>query len=148
MLQHLLPALIPSWRFFDRIGPAPHLEFALTTSTSDVQAEWREVRPRAARVPIHVMAGRLFWNARGNETLFLMSCAERLLDRPTAEVADDLWTRVADIVEADVATLAPSARFLRIRIVEVRREGTELVRHIPWVSQARPWNRAARSVTA
>jgi hypothetical protein len=144
MLQHLLPALIPSWRFFDRIGPAPHLEFQLTASPDRVSAEWGAVHPRRARVPAILMLARLFWNPYGNEALYLVSCAERLIDDPSDAGADDLWQRVADIVERDNAH-ASVGPFLRVRIVQVMREGDRIIHHVPWTSAARRWSRAARS---
>lgn len=148
MLSLLLPALIPSWRFFDRIGPAPCIQCAVTLSTAMPPLEaWREVRPAPRHVrPITAIA-RLFWNAPRNETLFLASCAERLLDDPSPERADRLWARLADIVRAELrAHPGPESRashgglpcpFLRVRIVEVTREGDDLVRTVMYVSEAR-----------
>jgi len=147
MLQELLPAIIPSWRFFDRIGPAPRLECALIASQDDPQPEWREVSPRPARVQPWVALAHLFWNPYGNEALFLVSCAERLIETPTADRADDLWHRVAEIVERRTgANAAPP--FLRIRIVQAMRERDRIVDHVAWTSSAQRWNLAARRKTS
>ena len=83
-LALLLPALIPSWRFFDVIAPSPRIEFAMLTSP-DSAAVWQAFRPRPARVALSTMLGRLFWNPRWNESLFLVSCAERLVDQDPVE---------------------------------------------------------------
>ena len=47
-LKLLLPALIPSWRFFDTIAPSPRIEYALLHDPH-AAAAWREFRPRPAR---------------------------------------------------------------------------------------------------
>ena len=138
MLQLLLPALIPSWRFFDRIGPAPRIEFALCETADDTRLRWQEVRPR----PDHLAAGslfaRLFWNPRWNEFLYLVSCAERLLDAPSPGRVTALWTRVAHVVRSDrtAAHSITHASHLRVRIVTVMREHDRVVRHVPFVSDA------------
>jgi hypothetical protein len=35
LLQYLLAALIPSWRFFDYVAPSPRLQFALVADAND-----------------------------------------------------------------------------------------------------------------
>lgn len=143
MLQELIPAIIPSWRFFDRIGPAPRLEYSLTAGAHDQPAEWHEVSPRPSRVPPWVALAHLFWNPYGNAALFLVSCAERLIETPTADRADDLWHRVAEIVEQRTGQNA-APPFLRIRIVQAMRERDRIVDHIAWTSHAQRWTLAAR----
>jgi hypothetical protein len=147
MLQELLPAIIPSWRFFDRIGPAPRLECALVAAANDPPLEWREVSPRPARVQPWLAFAHLFWNPYGNEALFLVSCAERLIETPTAARADDLWHRVAEIVERRVGQ-TPAPPFLRIRIVQAMRERNAVVDHVAWTSSAQRWSLAARRTTS
>ena len=120
-LALLLPALIPSWRFFDVIAPSPRVEFALLASADDVDAEWREFRPRPARVSIPTMLGRLVWNPRWNETLFLVSCAERLMDQPTAHSEDEIFRRLA----ADLDAPEP---WLTFRLVFLERQGETIIR--------------------
>lgn len=137
MLQLLLPALIPSWRFFDRIGPAPCIEFAVGVTPDDAGADWQELRPRPVRVSAGAMLVRLFWNRRWNESLYLVSCAERLLDDPSPARATELWTRSADIVRADHRPGAAADKgFLRVRVVETTRENGRVVRHVVFVSEA------------
>ena len=35
MFRYVLPALIPSWRFFDYIAPSPRIEFAVVAAVDD-----------------------------------------------------------------------------------------------------------------
>lgn len=123
----LLPALVPSWRFFDVIAPSPRIEYALSAEPEGEPAAWREFRPRPARLSPFVMLARLVWNPRWNETLFLVSCAERLVDQPTAHSQDEIIRRIAGdlALTPEAASLAP---WLWFRLVFVRREGEDLVR--------------------
>ena len=124
----LLPALVPSWNFFDVIAPSPRIEYALAAAPDAAPPDsWREFRPRPAHLPFWRMLARLVWNPRWNETLFLVSCAERLVDSPTAHSQDEIFRRIAaDLARApDAAELAP---WLCFRLVFVRRDGEALVR--------------------
>jgi hypothetical protein len=100
-LKLLLPALIPSWNFFDVIAPSPRVEYARLRSIGDAQGEWREFRPRPARLSPQEMLKRLFWNPRWNESLFLVSCAERLTDVATAHSEDEIFKRIAADLRAE-----------------------------------------------
>ncbi|MGE0591673.1 MAG: hypothetical protein AB7G23_00935 [Vicinamibacterales bacterium] len=133
MLQLLLPALIPSWRFFDRIGPAPRVEHVLLGASGGRQTtgpepgtdtsgpRWREVHPRPATVSPLAMLRRLFWNPRRNEALYLVSCAEALLEDPSPARAAHLWEQVAGIVRAEHRATGPDTR-LQIRVIVTGRE--------------------------
>ena len=79
----LLPALIPSWRFFDEIAPSPRIEYALLEHQDEEDRVWQDVKPRPSHVSFGRMLRRMVWNPDWNETLFLMSCAERLMAYPT-----------------------------------------------------------------
>jgi hypothetical protein len=117
-LMLLLPALIPSWRFFDVIAPSPRIEYTLLSSPTETANDWREFRPRPQRVSLPAMLGRLFWNARWNETLFLVSCAERLMQQPTAHSEDEIVRRIASDLGDE--TRQP---WLCFRLVFLSREG-------------------------
>lgn len=81
----ILPALIPSWRFFDRIGPAPTARYA-AQNTAGTPLLWQPLAPRrASRGPLALIASLLHNPAR-NEALYIQSLAERLIteDRPHA----------------------------------------------------------------
>ena len=131
-LALVLPALIPSWNFFDVIAPSPRVEYALLASPTDAPGAWREFQPRPEHVSLSAMLGRLFWNARWNETLFLVSCAERLIDHPTAHSESEIFARIA-------ADLAPDAGapWLTFRLVFVRREGDTLLSEVLFQSEPR-----------
>ena len=128
----LLPALIPSWRFFDRIAPSPRIEFIVLESAWDTSENWQEFRPRPAQFSIVGMAKRIVWNPRWNEQLFLVSCAERLAENPTAhsigQWEQEIWRRIAAALPFN-----PEAPFLKFRLVFVSREET----HIAFISEAR-----------
>lgn len=81
----LLPALVPSWRFFDRVTASPRLEYRWVGAdgAQDVASEpsvqaWLPFRPRPAQRGGLAMLVSLFWNPQWNEDLFLVSLCERL----------------------------------------------------------------------
>lgn len=127
-LKLLLPALIPSWNFFDVIAPSPRLEYALLRSIGDASGDWRAFRPRPERVPPLTLLMRLVWNPRWNETLFLVSCAERLTDEPTPHSEDEIFKRVAADLARDPED--PARPWLCFRLVFVSRENDALVSEV------------------
>jgi len=130
-LKLLLPALTPSWRFFDSVGPSPRIEYAMR-ATPQAMPEWREFRPRPATMSLGEILRRLVWSPDRNESLFLTSCAERLLENETAHSRDEIRARI-------VADLGPDAQpHLQFRIAVLRREGADLVREIAYVSALLP----------
>jgi hypothetical protein len=80
MWTRLLPALLPSWRFFDAVGPSPRIEIRWRNSPAAAPGKWLAWRPRPVRLPAIRMLGRLVWNPAWNETLFQVRCAERMLE--------------------------------------------------------------------
>jgi len=128
-LKLLLPALIPSWNFFDVIAPAPRVEYALLASPGDTGGIWREFRPRPEQVSVATLLKRLVWNPRWNQTLFVMSCAERLAeDRTPAHSEAELFKRIA----ADLVTEPqdPARPWLCFRLVFVSRDGEALTEEV------------------
>lgn len=128
----LLPALIPSWNFFDVIAPSPRIEYALLRSVGDVSGEWRAFRPRPERVSPLAMLMRLAWNPRWNETLFLASCAERLTDHPTPRSEDEIFKRIAaDLAREPSHGGGDAGRaWLCFRLVFVSREHDAIVSEV------------------
>ena len=137
MLRLLLPALIPSWRFFDRVGPSPRVEYAIQAAADDQPPRWREVRPRPARVSLPAMLARLAWNPDWNEALYLVSCAERLLEHPSEVRAAHLVSRVAAVLDTDDEGRGGEARVLRVRVVLVTGARGRVEREVAFVSE--PW---------
>jgi hypothetical protein len=135
-LALLLPALIPSWRFFPRVTASPRIEFALLGTADEEPQRWQEFRPRPAYVPMRAMLGRLFWNPRGNETLFLVSSSERFLYRGLKRSRDEIVTRMqADLLRSGIAD---GARHFQMRLVLVSREQDRLVREVVYRSASQP----------
>lgn len=132
-LRLLLPALIPSWNFFDVIAPSPRVEYALTSAKDEVPDGWREFRPRPERVSVPAMLGRLLWNPRWNQSLFVVACAERLIDEPTDHSQDEIFRRIA----ADLAGQPDTAEWLSFRLAFLRREGDALEREVLYQSAPR-----------
>jgi len=126
----LLPALLPSWRFFAWVAPSPRVEFALLDAPG-AEPFWCEFRPRPAQLGPASLLGRLFWNPRWNETLFLVACAERLLERPSEHGIAEIRDRIA-------SDLGAWQGWLRFRLVLVHREGERLVRRTEYESVAFP----------
>ncbi len=122
-LKLLLPALIPSWRFFDWIAPSPRIEIK-------VNNDWQEFRPRPDHVSFPTMMKRMVWNPYVNENLFLASCAERLVDNPADQHSyEQILNRIlADINDQKVTSL-------QFRLAFIHREGNALKKDIRYVSK-------------
>ena len=137
LLKLLLPALFPSWRFFDVIGPSPRVEFCLLDTPEDDAAVWRECRPRPARLGLQDRLKGFFWNARWNETLYLTNCAERFIQGQEEHANREIRRRLRSDLLHDVASEAVPA-FFRFRLVFVSRDEGSLRRDVAFVSP--PYN--------
>ncbi len=126
----LLPALMPSWRFFDSVGPSPRLDYAWVDDDGDA-VTWHAFRPRPARLPFTRMLARLVWNPRGNETLFVTRVAERLLEGDDGFPLRELPWRLALACRRGELGVGTRLRY-RVRVV-ARHEG-RLVDEIAYVS--------------
>lgn len=145
-LALILPVLIPSWRFFKAIEPSPRVEWALRPKGDSAAGDnaagdnaavvWHPFRPRPLKVTPLQMVTRLFWNPDWNDALFVVSCAERILQEPT----DHSITEITRRIQQDIAQMPMdvSADLLQFRLVFVHREGTDLVREIVFLSDLVP----------
>lgn len=136
-LRLLLPALIPSWRFFDFIGPSPRIEYALLdaeTSPVLADAHWRVYRARRRAVTLLAMLRRLFWNAPWNEALYAVSCAERLLDAPASPQVQALEVLMMRRIVDHLDHFGEMTPFIAIRIVLLERTGNEIGARTAYVS--------------
>jgi hypothetical protein len=135
-LALMLPALVPSWRFFDVIAPSPRIHFRLMNKDSVIQ-DWQEFNPRPAHVSVFAMFARMPWNARWNEQLFVMSCAERILagsnDQGKFDIAREIAMRVANNVAIQIA---PNATQLQLQIMLAQRVGDAIQVREAFVSRA------------
>lgn len=136
VLKLLLPALVPSWRFFDVIAPSPRIQFALLNAQEQEPSEWHEFRPRPARVTFIQMLGRMVWNPLWNESLYMISCAERLLEHPTRHSEDEILKRI-EAGFKDVNAHVVTATHLQFRLLVVRREGQQLQHELVFMSRIR-----------
>jgi len=124
-LRLLLPALIPAWNFFDVIADSPRVEFALLADPGAPPQTWQAYRPPPPSQNLGDMVKRLVWNPVWNETLFVVSFAERLMRQPTAHSEDEIFKRIA----ADAIRSGTDAQvWICFRLVFVSREGEDLTR--------------------
>lgn len=132
----ILPVMIPSWRFFKTIEPSPRVQWALFSCNERAASEWRDFRPSPGTVSPLQMALRLFWNPRRNEELFVVSCAERIHEQPTAHSIEEIRRRI----QRDIAPKAREAddQRMQFRLVFVHREQAALVQEIVFLSDAFP----------
>lgn len=132
----LLPALIPSWNFFDVIAPSPRIEYALLPARTARPVAWHEFRPRPQTLSLGAMVRRLLWNPQWNEALFLVSCAERLINQPTAHSQDEIFRRIAADLSA-AGPLSGTEPWLCFRLVFLSRDGDTLRSDILFVAEPR-----------
>lgn len=132
-LRLLLPALAPSWRFFPSVEPSPRIEFRPLQADGPEAAEWREFRPAPAHVSFGVMLECMLWNPQRNETLFLMTCAERLLSGEIEFARREIASRIARRMPAPPAG-RERAPFLQFRLILVSGDRSACRRDIAYVS--------------
>ena len=144
-LKLLMPALFPSWRFFDVIAPSPRIEVAMVDTPALGEPDedaWRTCRPTPARLGPMDRIVSLFWNPQWNETLYLATCAERLMqgagEHPGREIRRRLRRDLASQRDESQATEEPRAAYFRFRLVFVSRQGERLRRDVAYVSPAYP----------
>jgi hypothetical protein len=130
-LRLLLPAIIPSWRFFDAVAASPRVDYAITPAPDTPNPAWAEYAPRPARVTPGAMARRMVWNAPWNEALYLVSLSERLIQHIDAHTTRhserELLIRVA-------RGLNGCEGYLTLRIRLERRVGERVQSHIAHVT--------------
>ena len=156
VISLLLPALIPSWRFFSDIAPSPRIEVCLLQAheasavqskrtsqwtaqwTAQLSAQWQDFRPPPHTVSFAQMAARLFWNARRNEDLYFVSCAERFIVDRSPHCLAALERGIArGIVHGIGQCHDPAAHtHFRFRLVFLQRNGPKIVKDVEYVSAA------------
>ena len=137
LISLLLPALIPSWRFFKTVAPSPRVEYRLLRH--GVASAWQEDRPRPAHLSIFTMLRRMLWNPEWNEQLFMVSCAERLVEEDSPHCS----AHSEQEINRSIARLLPMAgeTDLQFRLVFWRRDGAQLVKEVGFESTPVPVNR-------
>jgi len=126
-LSLVLPVLIPSWRFFKAIEPSPRVQWALLADGEGTDAVWHEFRPRPQAVTLWAMVARLFWNPLWNDTLFVVSCAERIAEQPTAHSIAEIEHRILH----EIHGMQPTAvGYVQFRLVFVHRDADDLAQEV------------------
>lgn len=124
-----LPVIIPSWRFFDVIAPSPRIELTFLERQDDLPQEWQEYRPRPETLAIPDLLRRVVWNADWNESLFLMRCAERLVDGEEEFCREEIFKSI----KRDY----PEKKFVKFRLIFHAREGNDMEKHLVYMSPVR-----------
>ena len=132
-LKLLLPALIPSWEFFKAVEPSPRVQWRMLSSPKDQAPPWQEFRPRPAKLSVFATIGRLFWNPVWNESLFMVSLAERLMLNPTAHSADEIRYRLAAEIDRTVPG-EKHRKYLQFQLIFVSRDENGLTQTITHVA--------------
>ncbi len=132
-LSLVLPVIVPSWRFFKTIEPSPRVQWALFSADSTAPVVWHDFQPRPVTIAPLKMVLRLFWNPDRNEELFVVSCAERIQQHPTAHSINEIRRRIQLSIEKTRIDAADS--FFQFRLVFVRREQAELVQEVVFTSE-------------
>ncbi len=137
MWQFLMPALIPSWRFFDTIGPSPRIEYALLSAADDKPTDWHAFQPLPQHLSCARVMLRMVWNPDWNETLYLLRCAEKLLEDASVHAERELSVRIVRLL-APVNASRTNRFWLVFRIVLVQRTDASIVREPAYESRPLP----------
>ena len=138
-LKLLLPALLPSWNFFDIIAPSPRIQFTLLNTENDLPHEWHEFRPRPVYISFIQMLKRMFWNPKWNESLYMLSCAERLIEKYTPHSEDEILQRIIqELKNTPLNDLLVNATYLQFRLLVIQRKNAQLHEELIFLSRIQP----------
>ncbi|MEP0962176.1 MAG: hypothetical protein ABJG75_10265 [Roseobacter sp.] len=98
--------------------------------------DWQEFRPRPQHVTLLQMALRLFWNPGWNETLFIVSCAERITQYGSLHSINEIRQRILRDIEQLPIDL--TEKLMRFRLVFVSRGETGLTQEVLFLSETYP----------
>lgn len=143
-LKLLLPALIPSWHFFDIITASPRIQYALLDDEDETGSNWSEFRPRPPSVSIRQTLHRLFFNAKWNESLFLVSCAERILLNASSQQVSHSENEILERISNELKINNPllNTTYLQFRLVCVKREQDQLLEEVSYLSRKQAFSLA------
>ncbi len=113
VLSLLLPALIPSWRFFKEVGPSPRIELR------GAGGIWQDLTPRTGQRSFAQVLLHLLWNPVWNEYLYLVTCSERLAADPSPEAQAAFIARALAFSDVKSGSWVE----LRLRFVEPGSQG-------------------------
>ena len=135
----ILPIVIPSWRFFDVIAPAPHIEYGWADSATSSAFAWWPFLPTPATIAWPLRLRHLWSNAARNETLYLLACADQVCYAASARAATEIRARLERAVAN--GSIERQGLYLCLRIRTVERVGTALQETV--VYSTLPWPAAA-----
>lgn len=128
-----LPALIPSWRFFQTIEASPRIEWTFLDTAREISTRWYPFRPLPETVTPLQMLCRLFWNPAGNEALYVVSCAERIALADCPHATEQITARILrDVAKHPKNTCL---KLMQFRLVFVTQKGGNLSSDVVFVSK-------------
>lgn len=127
----LLPALMPSWRFFESIAPSPRIEYCLTNQDDSKNEAWVRFDPRPEHVGFLQGLRRLAYNPAWADYLYASSCAERLIINPTMHSEHMIIRRLKSAVSVETI----EQNYLQFRLVFISHEDNEIKETILYYSQ-------------
>ena len=140
-LKLLLPALIPAWNFFDVIAPSPRIQFTLLTKEDEPPHEWHEFRPRPVHISFTQMLKRMLWNPTWNESLYMLSCAERLIEKYTPHSEDEILQRIIkELKSTPEKALLLNATHVQFRLIVIQRKNEQLHEEPIFLSRIQPFS--------
>ena len=135
IIKLIIPALLPSWNFFDYITPSPRIEYTLLQQENEASEIWQAYRPHPENLTIFQMIKRLFWNSHWNETMFVMGLAERLAANYTSHSENEIFNRIIQDLNASSSVInINDFAYIQFRLVFIEREGKILNKEISFHS--------------
>jgi len=135
-LKLLIPALVPSWNFFDIITASPRIQYILMGANKEQLTDWQEFRPRPKHLSLMQMIRRMLWNANWNETMFAVGCAERLMSNPTKHSEEQIMKRIIlDLENHQTVKELESILYVQFRLVYIERRYEILDEEVTYYSQ-------------
>ncbi|MES2661965.1 MAG: hypothetical protein V4629_01560 [Pseudomonadota bacterium] len=135
LVKLLLPALLPSWKFFNYIAPSPRVQYGLLNEEFQMIDNWHEFRPRPHCISHSDMLKRLFWNPQWNESLFIMSCAERIITEVPTHYENEILFRMVQDWHDHKLLHSTKTHHIQFRLLFVERVNNELNYQIAFTSK-------------
>lgn len=123
IIHLLLPALIPSWRFFQTIDASPRVQYRVFDATG-LASCWRDFEVKPSRLSMSQYIGRLFWNHRRAQALYVVSLAERLIEAPSPHSVAAIRGRIFRNLLGDKCRSGND--LMQFRVMTVSRRNTSL----------------------
>lgn len=133
-IKLLLPALIPSWRFFDVIAPSPRIEYSILDSDNHIILPWQDYLPLPDRISLYEFLQSLIWNPQRNESLYLITCAESLLECSSDFREKEILSHIYNSIRCNTELNVNSYSF-QFRLIVFSRLGSELQNKVLYYSK-------------